>query len=161
MEIPNPERADTATEQELREREQAQATAAEASAVEAPVRGDGLILVVDDEEMIRFVARESLRLAGFGVLTATDGFHALEVFREHADEIAAVLLDMSMPRLNGIETFQRLRRQRPDVKVVFSSGYNEQEAIHHLGDAQRVSFIKKPYLPKDLVQKVREAVDSE
>jgi PAS domain S-box-containing protein len=135
-------------------------TDVEAAAAEAPPQGAGVILVVDDEEMIRFVAGESLRLAGFGVLTATDGYHAIEVFRQHADEIAAVLLDMSMPRLDGIETFQQLRRQRPDVKVVFSSGYNEQEAIHHLGDAQRVGFIKKPYLPTDLVQKVREALES-
>lgn len=121
----------------------------------------GLILVVDDEEMIRFVAHESLRLAGFGVLTATDGLHALEIFRQRADEIAAILLDMSMPRLDGIETFRRLRHHRPDVKVVFSSGHDEQEAFRLLGDARRVSFIKKPYLPRDLVHKVREAVNSQ
>ncbi len=141
--------------------DRSQATDGTAPDIEAPDPKAGVVLVVDDEEMIRLVAGESLRLAGYGVLTANDGYQALDVFRQHADEIVAVLLDMSMPRLDGLETFQQLRRQRPDVKVVFSSGYNEQEAIHHLGDSRRVEFLKKPYQPKDLIEKIQEVVESE
>ncbi len=123
-----------------------------------PANGRGTILVVDDEEMIRFVASQSLKLGGFAVLEADSGRQALDVFARRGDEIDAVLLDMRMPILGGVETFRALRRRRPDLRVLFSSGYSEEEAGRHLAGEERVAFIQKPYLPEDLTRKLRQVL---
>ncbi len=119
----------------------------------------GTVLVVDDEEMIRYVAGQSLELDGFAVLEAESGRQALGVFARRGEEIDAVLLDMMMPILDGVETFRELRRQRPDVRVVFSSGYSEEEASRLLAGEEQVAFIQKPYLPQDLARKVRQILE--
>ncbi len=124
-----------------------------------PDNGSATILVVDDEEMIRFVAGQSLKLDGFTVLEADSGRQALDVFARRGAEIDAVLLDMMMPILDGVETFRALRRQRPDLRVLFSSGYSEEEAGGRLAGEERVGFIQKPYLPEDLARKVRQVLE--
>ncbi len=122
-------------------------------------RGVGKILVVDDEELVRKAARRVLEQAGFDVMVAVDGQDALERFTAHPDAIIAVLLDMTMPRLNGEETFRRMRTLRPDVRVVLSSGYAEQEAMVHLVGKGLAGFLRKPWLPDDLVAAVHLALD--
>jgi PAS domain S-box-containing protein len=104
----------------------------------------GTILVVDDEETVRTVAGRMLERAGYEVITAVDGRHAVEVFEKEHERIAAVLLDMTMPRLNGEETFRELRRIDGEVKVVFSSGFDEQDAAGRFS-AENLTFIQKPY----------------
>ena len=121
-------------------------------------RGHGTILVVDDEKTVRSVAKMMLEAFGFDVLTADDGAEAVAVYREHADEIRAVLLDMTMPRLSGEQAFTELRRVRPDVCVVLSSGYNEQEATEQFAGKGLAGFIQKPYQAAALIQKLREVL---
>ena len=91
-------------------------------------RGSGKILVVDDEATVLVVAQRSLEHLGFEVLLAENGKQAIQVFKENADEIQVVLLDLTMPHMGGEETFDALRRIRPDVPVVLSSGYPEERA---------------------------------
>lgn len=119
----------------------------------------GMILVVDDEHSVRVVASMILKEGGFTVLTASDGVDGVEVFREHADEIRAVLLDMTMPRMSGKEALVEMRRIRPDVPVVLSSGYNEQEATNEFAGHGAVGFIQKPYRADQLLDRIQEVLN--
>jgi len=117
------------------------------------------ILVVDDEDLVRNVARKALENHGFNVLLAEDGLQALEIMTHDPRGIDAVLLDMTMPNLSGEETFRQIRKIRPNVSVLFSSGFNEKDALGSLTTGDRAaSFIKKPYRPRDLVAKLRQLV---
>jgi two-component system, cell cycle sensor histidine kinase and response regulator CckA len=117
--------------------------------------GTGTILVVDDEEAVRTVARMALERFGFEVLTADDGPAALELFTAHADRIVAVLLDLTMPQMSGEEVFQELHRLRPDVPVILSSGFNEQDAVSGAPGDGPAAFVQKPYRPLELIDKLR------
>jgi len=113
------------------------------------------ILVVDDEDLILNLARKSLEHGGFEVITASDGFEALEIFREHHDSIGAILLDMSMPQMDGVETHAELIKIRADIPVILSSGFSIQEAGQRFADQDLADFIQKPYRPRDLIEKIR------
>ena len=113
-------------------------------------QGRGSVLVVDDEETIREVAGLMLEDMGFDVLLAENGLVAIDLYRLHQTEIVTVLLDMTMPKMNGEETFRELRRINPDVTVILSSGYNEQDATQHFLGKGLAAFIQKPYAPEDL-----------
>ncbi len=120
-------------------------------------QGAGTVLVVDDDPTIRALAREILEELGFTVLDAEDGLHAVEVFRQQADRVTAVLLDMTMPRLDGTGTFQELRRIRPGVRILLSTGFSEQQgAVERLTREGRAGLIRKPYHPIALVEKLAE-----
>ena len=119
-------------------------------------RGTGTVLIVDDEEGVRSVARKTLETVGFTVMTAEDGRAGVQMFRTHADEIKAVLLDMTMPDISGEEVFRAIRTIRPEVRVILSSGYNEQETIRQFQGRGLAGFIQKPYQPMKLIEKVRE-----
>jgi PAS domain S-box-containing protein len=131
--------------------------------VSAPVppawRGEGTILVVDDEAHVRAVAALALEKTGFTVLTAADGQEAVAVFREHATTVRAVLLDLTMPHMDGAATMNELRQIKPDVRVVLSSGYTEEDATRHFTDRDLTGFLQKPYAFKDLLAAVRRAVE--
>jgi len=107
--------------------------------------GSGTILLVDDEETIRALGREMLEVLGFTVLTACDGRQALEVFREHGEEIEVVILDLTMPNMDGEQTFRELRLLRTDLRVIMSSGYNEHEVSQRFLGKRMTGFIQKPY----------------
>jgi len=128
------------------------------NATEAPWQGEGLALVVDDEESIRSLARRMLEAMGFKVLTAADGREGVEVFRLHADKLRFVLLDMTMPKLDGEETFREMRRIRSDVKAILTSGYNEQTATSRFAGKGLAAFIQKPYGFADLREVIRKAI---
>ena len=130
------------------------------SATEQQWRGSGVILVVDDEEAVRIATKRMLEKLGFTVLTAEDGRAALEVFRGRADEIVAVLLDLTMPHLDGEETFRELRRIRPDVRVILSSGYNEQETTDRFAGKGLAGFLQKPYRVRQLGRKIRQVLET-
>ena len=117
----------------------------DASATAREWRGSGVILVVDDEETVRIATKRMLETIGYTVLTAPDGRAALEIFRSRVDEIVLVLLDLTMPRLGGEETYRELRRIRPDARVLLSSGYNEQEITSRFAGKGLAGFIQKPY----------------
>ncbi len=125
--------------------------------LEVPV-ASGTILLVDDEEAIREVGSRMLEQAGFTVATAVDGVEAVEYFGHHADSVACVLLDLTMPRLGGEETYRELRKIRPDVPVILSSGYSEREVDERFEGQGIAGFVQKPYLAAELVSKVRAVV---
>ncbi|MFH0880075.1 MAG: response regulator [Lentisphaerota bacterium] len=115
----------------------------------------GVVLVVDDETMVRELCHRMLERLGFRVFTAVDGQDALSVFQGHADEIDCVLLDLTMPRMDGVATFSELRRLRPNLRIILSSGYSHQEAIHRFGGQGLAGFIQKPYQLRTLQDEFR------
>jgi len=131
-----------------------------APAVEAPVgeaapEARQTILVVDDEEIVRGVAREALEAQGYRVFEAEDGVRALEIFRAHAQEIDLVVLDLTMPRMNGAQCLGRLREINPEVKVIMTSGHIGALAPEDLGAEDMPPFLRKPYRLEQLVSIVR------
>jgi len=122
---------------------------------ELDLRGVGLILLVDDESVVRQVGKRVLERYGYQVLLAESGVDAIEKFRESTDRVSAVLLDMSMPGMNGLETLVELRKIRPDVRVLLSSGYTETEAMRLLHGTPVAGFIQKPYTLQQLARKVK------
>ncbi len=123
--------------------------------------GNGCVLVVDDEKAIINVAQRMLNKVGFDVLVAFDGVEAIDVFKERLQNIDLVLLDMTMPRMDGEATFREMRLINPNVRVILSSGYNEQDATSRFAGKGLAGFIQKPYTYVDLVGKVREAMETE
>ncbi len=111
-----------------------------------PLAGNGrTILIVDDEETVRIVAARMLERAGFKVLHAADGRQAVEIFRRNQDEIALVLLDLTMPHVGGEEAFRQLRTLDPEVRVLLASGYNEHDATASFAGKGLAGFIQKPF----------------
>jgi PAS domain S-box-containing protein len=110
-----------------------------------------LILIADDEEMVRRAARAALQTAGYRVVEAEDGLAALDLFRRYGDEIALVLLDMTMPILSGHEAVHHMMKIRPDAVVVASSGYGELEAERRFAGTGVRAFLQKPYSAEQLI----------
>ena len=118
-------------------------------------RGSGTVLVVDDEEQIRNIASMLLGKMGYSVLTAADGKEGVDVFDQHCGKIDVVLLDMTMPKMNGLECFRQIKRIDPEVKVILSSGYNEQDATKTFNADELDGFIQKPYASEPLKNALR------
>jgi PAS domain S-box-containing protein len=116
--------------------------------------GSGAVLLVDDEAVLRSLGGRMLERLGFTALTAVDGLEALKVYEEHRGTIRCVLLDLTMPRMDGEETFRELRRMDPGLPVILCSGYNEQETISRFVGEGLAGFIQKPYR----IANVREAL---
>jgi PAS domain S-box-containing protein len=130
-----------------------------------PFRGQGTVLVIDDEEVVRRVAERMLGMLGFSVLTATNGREGIRMFQSHQNEIRAVLLDVTMPDLDGTEVLQNLKEQKADLPVLLSSGYSEKETLERLTaevlrNNSRTAFLPKPWdlslLRRRLQQLLRE-----
>jgi CheY-like chemotaxis protein len=115
------------------------------------------VLVVDDEAGVRAIARASLKRAGFEVTTANDGAEAVAMLDEDA-AFDAVLLDMTMPRLNGAETFRQIKDRQPSLPVVLTSGYSAQDAVGRIASDGIAGFIQKPFMPATLVRTMLEAI---
>jgi len=118
----------------------------------------GLSLVVDDEEALRETAAAALKTMGFEVLTARDGVEAIEMVQARPEAFRLVLLDLTMPRMDGRQAFQALRRLRPDLCIVLSSGYSEQETVQAFLGQGLAGFIQKPYTLQELGRTVAEAM---
>jgi len=131
------------------------AAAAEAAESPATWRGSGTVLVVDDDEAVRAMAGRMLGQAGFAALTACNGREAVEVFGEHAEEVAAVLLDLSMPEMGGEETFDAIRTIRPDVPVLLCSGYTEEDAAARFSEKGLSGFLHKPFEFEAMISHLR------
>lgn len=121
-------------------------------------KGSGTALVIDDEDTVVFVTQAMLEEIGFSVLTATDGPKGIELYRDHADEISVVLLDLTMPRMNGEEVFRELKKIRDDVRVILNSGYNVEEISVKFRDEGFAGFLHKPYTMPRLTEKLREVL---
>lgn len=122
------------------------------------VAGSPTVLVVDDEQTVRTVARTALESAGVTVLLAGDGREGLERFEAEREAISLVLLDLTMPVLGGEEVFRRIRRQAPDLPVILMSGYSEHELSSRFAGRGISAFLQKPLRPAQLLQHVREAL---
>jgi CheY-like chemotaxis protein len=127
--------------------------AAPSPAEPAPTEAGGgeLILIADDEEMVRRAASAALHTAGYRTLEAEDGLAALDLFRRHGEDIALVLLDMTMPILSGDEAVHHMMKVRPDAVVVASSGYGELEAQRRFEGTGVRAFLQKPYSAEQLI----------
>jgi len=117
----------------------------------------GIILLVDDEESIRSLGKVILEGIGFSVLTALNGLEAINIFNAHKNEITGVILDLTMPVMDGEETFSKIRLISPDIPVILSSGYNELEAASHFSGKNLSGFIQKPYTIKNLKEVLTKA----
>ncbi len=117
-------------------------------------RGSGTMLVVDDEESVRTTTARMLERLGFQCLLAADGRQALLLFEKKRALIAGVLLDLTMPKLDGTATFTELRRMDPKVRVVLMSGFNEQDAINRFAGKGLAGFVQKPFKFETLCAKL-------
>ena len=120
--------------------------------------GQGAILIIDDEEIVRDLGKRSLERQGHQVLVAADGPEAIEAFRSQGNRVQLVILDSGLPGMSGAETLVHLRELKPGLDVLISSGYSEDEALRPFGDARISGFIQKPYLAQDLALAVKSAL---
>jgi signal transduction histidine kinase len=115
----------------------------------------GAILIIDDEDVVRRAARATLEHFGYTVFEASDGGDGADLFTRLHDRISAVLLDLTMPRMGGHDVWRYIRRIRPDMKIIVSSGFDEAEAMSQFTETAGLEFIQKPYTASALVRKVR------
>ena len=125
------------------------------------LRGSGTILVVDDEEIVRQTARNTLEHYGYSVILAKNGEEAIKIFREDPGRIALVLLDLTMPIMGGEETLRHLTSFRPSVRVLLSSGFNEVEAIRRFTGKGLAGFVQKPYAAVQLATRVKSVLSAD
>jgi CheY-like chemotaxis protein len=118
------------------------------------------ILLVDDEAMALTLVKRILVDAGYHVVCAQSGFECIDLFRSSPNKYDLVLLDLSMPMMNGEETFHRLRHIRPDVSVVICAGFIQQETLDRLLEAGLAGLVRKPLAPDDIVSHVRSTLES-
>jgi len=122
--------------------------------------GNETILVVEDEEGLRSLMQLALERNGYKVVMARDGVEALEMFESNRESIALVLTDMGLPKLDGSEMFAMLKMRDPDVKVILASGYLEAQYKSELLKAGVKEFVQKPYVPEQVLRKIRFVLDS-
>ena len=118
------------------------------------------ILAVDDEPMALVLSRKILTDSGFNVATAQSGFECLDLFRKNPAGYDLVLLDLSMPFMDGEETFGRLREIRPDIAVLLSTGFIAQDRLDRMMGAGMAGFLHKPHRPQELVKNIRAILES-
>lgn len=127
--------------------------------LQSPPRGTETILVAEDEEYVRDLMRELLTEYGYRVIEATDGQLAVEHFRACREEISLVILDVIMPKLNGREAYEEIRKIKPDVKSIFVSGYTDDIIDQRRILEEGLIFISKPVTPTDLLRRMRDVLD--
>ena len=124
----------------------------------ALVRGEGMVLVVDDEDFVREAAKEILEAAGYTVLVAADGGQGVELFRTHRENIRLVLLDMVMPVMSGREAYLEMRKLTPDVKVLLCSGFRQDARVEEILQLGVNGFLQKPYTLMGLTSAVKKTI---
>jgi CheY-like chemotaxis protein len=122
-------------------------------------RGEETVLVVEDEPSVRKLTRRALESFGYRVLEAADGPEALEIVRGHDGHVALLVTDVVMPKMSGAQVAESLAAVQPDLKVLFVSGYIDDDIVRHGVAGGAHSFLQKPFLPAALATKVREILD--
>ena len=115
---------------------------------------EGTVLLVDDEPGVRYVTRRALEAGGLEVLLAQDGREAVEVFRERGTDIDLVVLDVSMPEMDGIRALEQIRQLRPGTAILVSSGYDEKDVRSRVAGAAEFLYLHKPYTKEELLAEV-------
>ena len=123
------------------------------------IKGSETILLVDDEDLIIEIAQKMLSKMGYNTLIAQGGQETIEVYRQHGDQIDLTILDMIMPDMNGQETYKRLKKMKPNLKVLLSSGYSLNDQAQKIMDLGCQGFIQKPFDVVQLSQKIRAILD--
>ncbi len=123
------------------------------------VGGIETILIAEDNKELCQLSMRVLRDHGYSVLAAMDGTAAVEMFREYKGEIALVILDVVMPKMNGKEAYESIRKIDPSVKVIFTSGYTDDIVIERGVENEQYDFLGKPLTPATLLKKIREVLD--
>jgi two-component system, cell cycle sensor histidine kinase and response regulator CckA len=125
-----------------------------------PVRGGSeTILIAEDHEGLSQLAAETLTKLGYQVMLATDGEQAIEDFRANRDQISLAVLDVMLPKLSGPEIYARIRLEKPDLAVIFATGYSVDITTLQKVQQENLPVLQKPYSPRDLARKVRETLD--
>jgi CheY-like chemotaxis protein len=122
--------------------------------------GTETILVVEDDPKVKILADKILQRHGYRVLTAGNPHDALQVGDRHPQPIQLLLTDVVMPDMDGQQLAERLIRRRPDLKVLYMSGYTDNSIVHHGILDPWLSFIQKPFTPQTLARRVREVLDA-
>lgn len=107
--------------------------------------GNGTVLLADDEKSLRVLGKNMLETLGFSVLTASDGAEVVDIYREHQEHIDIVLLDLTMPRMDGAQAFSKLWEMNPDIRVILASGYNEEDVASRFAGQGLAGVLQKPY----------------
>jgi CheY-like chemotaxis protein len=122
------------------------------------VRGAETILVAEDEDGVRHIVTQMLREQGYTVLAASGGAEAIQIAQSHTGPVQLLVSDVMMPRMSGPELAQRLRGLRPDIRVLFVSGYADSEIVREGELEPNTDFLQKPFTREQLASKVREVL---
>ena len=129
-------------------------------AIDNPSGGKELILIIDDEALIVTLAKRMLTDAGYRVVTSAEPFQALEIFKQLKDEVDLIILDFTLPIMDGSEVFDALRKIKPNVAVMLSSGFAEQDKVRAMLSQGLRGFLPKPYTQEKLLSQVRSTLDA-
>ena len=119
-----------------------------------------LVMIVDDEDFVTLLAQRVLTDEGYRVVTARDGFQAIDIYRKLGEQVALIILDFTMPVMDGTDVFNELREINPKVPVVLSSGFAEQERLRAMLARGLRGFIPKPYTQQKLLTQIRSVLDT-
>lgn len=119
------------------------------------------VMVVDDDRVVRSVARNMLQSMGFEVLLAEDGVVGLSMLKEHQDNLTLILLDLTMPRMGGLETFESMRKLHPTIPIILCSGYSQEEAVANFAEHNISGFLAKPFTRDQMKTQIAAALESD
>ena len=117
-------------------------------------------MTLDDEDAVRRVGARMIQRAGYSALTASNGREAVELFDKHVDQIVCVLLDLSMPEMDGEQTLCELRRIRKDLPIILSSGLSQEEISDRFENTRIASFLPKPFRYQQLTEQLNHATST-